>query len=523
MSKATYDIVIVGSGIAAAVAASEALRRGRYKILMLEAGPDVVMRDERVWFDHVVTRRFPQENLYDRSEDYAATGVQAWEITGGRLMGRGGSTTKWGGWCLRQMPEDFSLRTNTGRELDWPYSYDDLEPYYCLAENWIGVAGDSSGRSRPRRSCPYPFEAPTFSQPDAEVIEAMEKLDIGYEHMPISRFGRPIHGRPACRTIGTCDYCPIGARFTGDQGLDRVGGDVELKLNSPVLEVVMATKTEVAGVRYWSIESGRMVEVQSECVWLCCGALEIPKLLMASRSQHWCNGIGNDADLVGRFLVANPFLYVSGVRSSNPGRIQGELGFRGLLSRHWDTPREQDKGKFVFSVSHPHLDVGAEMVRGKTVGEINDATVGEVEFLFQGGMQTLGFWENRVMAAEGSTRFGLPRTWIETPQPMMNMRARRKYLDAMQDVAESMGCEVRDNARGSYPQRGDHAMCTARMGSDPGTSVVDWKTLSIHGVERLGVFSNAVFPSGAAANPTLTMVAVIMKAFHEGGVRLPGE
>ena len=138
-------------------------------------------------------------------------------------------------------------------------------------------------------------------------------------------------------------------------------------------------------------------------------------------------------------------------------------------------------------------------------------------------MQALGFWENRVTPGEGTTRFGVPTTRIETPRPIMNKYARNEYLDAMQLVAESMGCEVgrgRD-ARGDYPQRGDHAMCTARMGSDSGTSVVNWRTLAIHEVERLGVFSNAFFPSATAANPTLTMVAVIMKAFREGGVRLP--
>ena len=492
---------------------------------MLEAGPDVPMRDERVWLDYVMTNGsgLPQERLYDRPEEYIATGRQRWRITGGRLMGRGGSTTKWGGWCVRQNPEDFSLRTNTGRELDWPYGYDELEPYYCLAEDWIGVAGDSSGRSLPRRSRPYPFEAPAFSQPDVEVIEAMEELDIGYEHLPISRFGRPIHGRPACRTIGTCDYCPVGARFTGDQGLDRIAESVELRLDSPVLEIVMASRREVAGVRYLSTGSGEMVDVESECVWLCCGALEVPKLLLASQSSYWPKGIGNDADLVGRFLVANPYLFVKGVKRRNPRRTQGELGFRGLMSRHWDTPREQGRGKFIFSVTHPRFDVGDRMARMETVREIDDGAVGEVEFLFQGGMQALGFRENRVKAEEGSTRFGLPRTRIETPRPIMNEYAREEYLHAMQMVAESMGCEVGagDDARGNYEQRGDHAMCTARMGSDPATSVVDWRTLAIHEVERLGVFSNAFFPSAAAANPTLTMVAVIMKAFREGGVRLP--
>ena len=342
-----------------------------------------------------------------------------------------------------------------------------------------------------------------------------------YEHLPISRFGRPWQGRPACETVGTCRYCPIGARFTGDLALERIAESVELRLESPVLEIVMASRTEVAGVRYRAMESGEMVDVEAGCVWLCCGALEVPKVLLASQNRWWPKGIGNDEDLVGRFLVANPYLHVTGVRRSNPRRTQGELGFRGLMSRQWDTPREQGQGKFIFSVEHPHFDLGRRMAGMESVEAIDDGAVGEVSFLFQGGMQALGFWENRVTPGPGVTRFGVPRTRIETPRSIMNGTARGQYLDGMQRVAEAMGCEVRDDARGDYRQRGDHAMCTARMGSDPATSVVDWRTLAIHEVERLGVFSNAFFPAGTAANPTLTMVAVIIKAFVEGGVRLP--
>ena len=38
---------------------------------------------------------------------------------------------------------DFRLRAAHGRGIDWPISYDELEPFYGEAEHEIGVAGDS--------------------------------------------------------------------------------------------------------------------------------------------------------------------------------------------------------------------------------------------------------------------------------------------------------------------------------------------------------------------------------------------
>ena len=63
-------------------------------------------------------------------------------------------------------------------------------------------------------------------------------------------------------------------------------------------------------------------------------------------------------------------------------------------------------------------------------------------------------------------------------------------------------------------QRGDHAAATCRMGTSPATSVVD-ENLKVHGVDNLWVCSNAVFPSGAAVNPTLTLAALATRLSEE--------
>ena len=54
-------------------------------------------------------------------------------------------------------------------------------------------------------------------------------------------------------------------------------------------------------------------------------------------------------------------------------------------------------------------------------------------------------------------------------------------------------------------------MGTARMGNDPKSSVVDRDLLS-HDHRNLFILGSAVFPTGATANPTLTIAALSLRA-----------
>jgi choline dehydrogenase-like flavoprotein len=61
-----------------------------------------------------------------------------------------------------------------------------------------------------------------------------------------------------------------------------------------------------------------------------------------------------------------------------------------------------------------------------------------------------------------------------------------------------------------YGAYGGHHIGTARMGSDPRTSVVN-ADCRLHGVENLYVASAATFPTSSQANPTLTVVALALR------------
>lgn len=505
------NVLIVGSGVVGGLIAEKLLEKKIGPIVMLDAGPALKMRDRRIWLDALMTGKFPYNNLTDTKDDYEAQGTPPWQIEGGRLFVRGGSTLHWGGWCPRMKPEDFELKSRIGGGgLDWPFSYSDLEPYYEKAEFYLQVAGDSNDQDPPRKN-PYPFEAASYTMTDGMVIKALDQLGISYGHIPSARNAKPINGMPQCITTGSCGYCPIGARFTGDQPLDRLQASrwFQLYLNSPVRRILTNGKSKARAVQYIDTKSGDLRVIEAETIILCAGALEIPKLLLASANPDWQQGIGNDFDLVGRYLIANPFFYVRGKKATNPNKCQEELHFKTLGSRHWDTPEYQKEGKFFLNKADtPNLDLARLMNKGYSVEAIEAATTGEQTFELQGTMQTFSAFENRVRLAKGYTRFGLPRTGFDTPVPAYSEQQKQTYLERLTKILQTMG--YTPTPGGIYPQRGDHAMCTCRMSNSENEGVVSPK-FNVHGMENLYIISNAVFPSGAAANPTLTLAALAFR------------
>jgi len=140
------NVCVVGSGVAGAIVSDELLKAGVKDLLMIEAGPRIEMRNQRSWHDHAMSNLMILGTGYDplssgnyRPTDYENKGSKEFNMP--YVRARGGSTLRWGGQSFRLKPEDFRLKTNTGRGIDWPISYADLEPYYAIAERTIQVAG----------------------------------------------------------------------------------------------------------------------------------------------------------------------------------------------------------------------------------------------------------------------------------------------------------------------------------------------------------------------------------------------
>ncbi|HVR57303.1 MAG TPA: GMC family oxidoreductase [Pseudolabrys sp.] len=522
--------VIVGSGVAATAVAQTLLEKNpQASVLILEAGIRVKTKDYGLWEQYMLTRQTPYEQYTDlpypqrdfTGENTSAGGTDM-PLNGARVFAYGGSTLHWGGWSFRLKPEDFHLKSNTGHGIDWPFDYDALEPYYCRAEHHLAVSGDSR-EPLLKRSQPYPFREFPFTLMDRPIADGMDKLGVGYGHLPIARRG--VSGVPSrhapCQTTGTCKYCPFGARYAACNYLDDLmewndWPGLSVRLGAIVDRLIVDGKRKVKGVTFWDRETGALQDVEADRVIVAAGAIESAKLLLRSISDEWPTGIGNDRDLVGRYLVTHPYFTFEGLLPANPLRLQAEMDFPTLVSRHFDSEAEQKTGKFVL-VSPPDA-VGYRLAdslqKGQSRAQIDAALLGANGIQIHGMIEVFGRHENRVTAAKDSSgkvsynRVGLPMTQVEyTKDPDFDKRMLEVQAEVGKILA-AMGAP--STGKKSLSWRADHAGSVCRMSSTEEEGVVD-PDLRVHGVDNLYIISNAVFPNLGAINPTLTLTALAVR------------
>ncbi len=518
------ETLIIGSGVAATVVANRLLAQdSKASILLLEAGKKVKMQDAAIWQDYVVSGKLPYTQYYDLpypERDSKGENVNAGQTTmplnGARAFTYGGSTIHWGGWSFRLKPEDFRLRSNAGHNLDWPFGYDELEPYYCEAEHYIGVSGDSQDPTV-SRSAGYPFPAFPYTLEDEPLARAMESLSVAYSHLPIARRGvaDTVSRHAPCQTTGTCKYCPFGARYSANNYLDDMltwddVPNLQIRLNSVVREIVLSSRQRASGAVFLDKESGEVITVEAERVIVAAGAIESAKLLQRSKSDFWRNGIGNDQDLVGRNLVTHPYFIFSGTRSANPCRLQPEMNFPTLCSRHFDSPEEQAKGKFLLvnPPGTPNVSLLSKMQAGARREDIDKYVVGPNRVEMHGMVEIFSELQNRISNFDRINHMGMVETVVDFSQAPGFDQRMREIQEHARRIFASMDAALEEKPSISW--RADHAGCTCRMSVDETEGVTD-PQLRVHGVGNLYVCSNAVFPNIGTVNPTLTLTALALR------------
>lgn len=514
--SAEYEYVLVGSGVAATILAQALLDSNpRTSILILEAGPKIELRNRRSWWDVALLGKegnAPYDWTYDVESgpdtESTWTGTQ-WGFKESRVRALGGSTLHWGGWSLRYQPEDFECLSRTEKGADWPFKYDELEPWYTAAEVVLSVGGRADEPGPPRTG-PYPLPAFPWSAHEAMLADAFEARGLVPGHMPIARFSR-------CMTTGTCKYCPLGSRYTATDHLAALASNplhtgLHIRTDSPVVALVAGTR-RVSSVRVLNLKSGVEEVISGERVVVCAGAYESPKLLLRSASEHWPNGLGNQHDQVGRYLVTHTMLRVKGTKPTNTEQWFQEYDFPTLMSRTWDSPDRQAYGKvFLFNNrSLPNTDIAALMTEGKSRSQVNAIVAGPRSAGLDAFVEEFGSFNNRVTLGPSTGKFGLPHTRVHFERNSGFEAVTTQILADMMAILNAAGYQpAAVKPVDVQTPRGDHSSGTCRMGTDETSSVTD-RNLRVHGLENLYVCSNAVLPNAAAVNPTLTLAALALR------------
>ena len=458
----------------------------------------------------------------------------------------------------RLREDDFRVRSTFGPQdgasvADWPFAYEDLEPYYAEVERIVGVAGEETNPFAAWRSGPYPMPPGPDMYGAVLSMRAAERAGLHPYRAPTGINSVPYDGRPACNNCGFCGWygCPIDAKGDPVALLRRALRTGRLRDPTGVTgdrgDARRRRAARATGVRY--LDAQRVEHhVRADHVVLAAGAFETPRLMLGQTGAP-DGGLGNSSGLVGRNLMfhfqtltvaAFPFRLhtmrgrcvtaahddsiVGDEAQRAAARAAGLPWIRGGLTEHGGGNQPVSEAKLYGSGRHH----GAAM---------RDSSLRDRLWVFTVQGEDLAQPTNRVdLDPTVTDAWGLPAGRV-TYRPhrhelVLSAHVAPIHEAVMRDAgAEWVHTTTSPPVDGLDQQSGRvadhstpasyHIMGTCRMGADPATSVVN-PDGRLWDVDNVLVADSSVFPTSAGYNPTLTLVSVAHRfARHLIGEPLP--
>jgi quinoprotein glucose dehydrogenase len=510
-------VCIIGSGISAALVAEKLSEERDVRIVVVEAGDEVVPLTHRP----ENRRRFLEygENPWgvDHIDGLTADNIQS------RSMLVGGLAMHWGAVTPRFSPEDFRVKSMYGVGFDWPITYDDLDPFYQEAEERIGVAGEQGPKELDPRSKPFPMPAIPLTYNLAQLKQWTDACEIPMWSQPSAKNTVPYGGRAVCCRNDTCSpICPVGAKYSPDFTWNRLRSAkaVELLPRTVVRRLVVADgSTRIEKAEAVSRDRpNESLEFRAKTFVVAGGYAWSPYLLLISRSSRFPNGVANSSGQVGKYLTGhrNVSAFIAMPKKLFPGMNEQHS----LVTKFFMRPGPLEK-----YVRHD-LRVWESSVGRRPRLRRDDGRV-------MLGDEILSDWRSRVTQSSARVRAyydvipdraseltlddARQNPWGD-PQPKL---AWRDHPDSValrghtEDSIKQLFARMAKAADGEIIRTNvdefqDHPGGGCRMGDDAATSVVDGYGRA-HDHENLFVVGAPTSVSGGCANGTLTFLAVSLR------------
>ncbi len=498
------NAVVVGSGAAGSLLAAKLAQAGK-SVLILEAGPERKMTD-------LVSSQIWARRLKWSGPAVETGGQDPLSVGFGSGWGTGGSAVHHYACWMRLHAEDFEMQSRFGRGLDWPFSYDDLRPFYDRAQKEVGVSGDHTKEVWRPEGEAYPMPPlPSFAQ-GRLIARGFEKLGMRTSPLPMAVNSRPFNGREACVYDGWCDAgCPTGALGNPlavylPQALQA---GARIQHGAGVTRVLTNTKGDRAtGVEFYDAQGTRQVQ-EADVVILAAYTFEIPRVLLNSRE----GGLANSSGLVGRSMMAHAAGNVFGLFKENTENYLGMSGGH-LLSQ--DNYAKDPKKGFLASSQwlignalKPNDLLGVANSRPDLMGEplhafLKTASQHLATMTFVG--ENLPDAANRVELSEKKDRYGFPLVRASHRLGADAVACWDAGMKQGKDVFRAAGAEeVWTGARAQM-----HTLGGAIMGRSRETSVTNGFGQA-HDVANLVVAGSSLFPTSGGVNPTFTLTALALR------------
>lgn len=508
------DVCIIGAGLAGGVLAYELGQKG-VEVVVLEAGPRHDPQDKYAYMEKFLAGGDPWAPDIAERDRYTNAGEIAYPLNRYRVKAVGGSTLHWSAVALRLHESDFKMKSLHGLAEDWPVGYDELEPYYVRAEAALGVSGTADNPFASRRSAGYPLPPFPFSYANQVLLPGCEKMGIQMHHVPYARNSAPHADRPQCQAFGTCiPVCPIEAQYNAEVHvrLAEKTGKVTIVPRANAVRINLGRSGLAESVAYATPDKAEH-EQRARLFILATHAVESARLLLLSTSPRFPHGLANRSGLVGKNFMEHPYVQVWGKLKQNlfPRRI----GFHTAESHQFCVPKKRDTDgafKLDFEALGPMpVQIAAES------GLWGDGLATEVRETFGYSAGVAVFPEQLprekisiTLDPEVKDCFGNPVPRVTYFLGAYEKEAIRKGVARAAGILDAIGATDMGSDAGDSLFCGHH-MGTCRMGDDPEKSVVD-RDLRTHDVKNLFLAGSSVFVTGGAVNPSLTIVALALRA-----------
>lgn len=518
------DVVVIGSGICGSLAARKLVKQG-LSVLILEAGGHIE-RGRIVAAFRNSTRKGDWMSPYTCS-DWAPHPVfkpvdNGYLVQAGPypypaeyIRGVGGTTWHWAAQAWRLVPGDVRIKTLYDVGVDWPMTYEELDPFYQEAEEIWGVAGAENTGS-PRKQ---PFPMTPVAEPYA-MRRIRERLAPTYAVVDntVGRNSRPYDGRPACCGNNSCQpICPIDAQYHGGIAIkSALDAGVKMQINAVVYRIEHDDAGRIVAVHYYDPDK-QTHRVTGKTFILAANGIESPKLLLLSASDKYPNGLANSSGMVGRHLMDHPSTSVTfdadeelwlGRGPQSPSSINT---MRDGEFRKVHAPYRLD----FTNISRVNSATDALITAGVYGPEFEKQLRHRAAFemSLKDVLEVLPNPENRVTLSSQKDFLGIPKPQINYSIDDYTRRgAAASHKDFERIVQLMGGTNVRYSAEGNFANN-QHITGTMSMGNDPKTSVCDGFGRT-HDHENLFICSTGVMPTAATMNSTLTACALALRTAH---------
>jgi choline dehydrogenase-like flavoprotein len=500
----TYDVIIVGTGAGGGTLARHLAPSGK-RILLLERGG---------WLPREPANWLAQDVFVDSTYISPDT----WYDSKGRAFQPqvhyfvGGATKLYGAALYRLRPQDFGeLRHHDGISPAWPIGYDELEPYYTLAERHYEVHGArGEDPTEGPASAPYPFPAVSHEPRIQQLHDDLAAEGYHPFHAPCGiRLNEANMPYSACVRCQNCDGFPCAVHGKSDAEVLGVRPALEHPNVTLLTDARARTlETNEAGTAVTAVvveRDGATERYAADIVVVACGAANTAALLLSSANDKHPKGLANGSDQVGRnymFHASQAVLALS--HEENPTVFQKTLG----LNDFYFGSDEHD-----FPLGNIQM-VGksqAPMFRGEKPVETRLAPHWSLERIAR---HAIDFWLSTEDLPRPGNRVTVDRegrlTLAYTPA---NEVPKQKLYEKLRSILGKLRMEP-DHLFGRFaymktdiPEAGcAHQAGTCRFGTDPATSVLNVDCRA-HELDNLYVVDTSVFPSIGAVNPALTAMA----------------